>query len=214
MIKTTAVSCLLLANQVFAGGSPFDITQNTDTTTVTQFNSASCLADNDSYYRRFNLDEDHTLGATLSISEVEFAVEAAPATPLTLTINLYEIAHDDEFLLANLNNIGSTTVGVSELDNLTVVSTLVSGVIDGGMNDLVVEVFAADATNGESFFIGSNAAGESAPSYIVSAGCSSTEPTDTAGLGYPDMHIIMVVNGQITGPSDLIFVDGFDATSS
>ena len=41
-------------------------------------------------------------------------------------------------------------------------------------------------TAGNSFFIGSNAAGQTAPSYLAAAACGVTEPTDTAAIGFPE----------------------------
>ena len=55
---------------------------------------------------------------------------------------------------------------------------------------LVVEVFTPNGqTAGNSFFIGSNALGQTAPSYLAAADCGVTEPTDTAAIGFPGMHI-------------------------
>lgn len=212
MIKTAAVSCLLLATQAWAGSPPFDITQSTDNSTVTSFNSAECPGDDDRYLRRFDLDVDHDLLATLSVSEVRFAVEEA--TAMTLTINLYEIANQDPLLMANMNLIGTANLDVSATDDLSAVSTPIAGVIDSGFSDLVVEVVAPDNTQASTFFIGSNAMGQSAPSYLLSAACNYPEPTDLATTNYPDMHIIMSVSGELTGPPDLIFSDGFESTAS
>ena len=211
MIKTAAVSCLLLATQAWAGNPPFDITQSTDNSTVTPLNSAACPADDDRYLRRFDLAGDHELLATLSVSEVRFAVEEA--TAMTLTINLYEIANQDPLELANMNLIGTANLDVSDVDDLSVVSTPVAGVIDSGFNDLVVEVLAPDTTQTSTFFIGSNANGQSSPSYLLSAACNYPEPTDLSTTNYPDMHIIMSVSGELTGPTDLIFTDGFDTAT-
>lgn len=47
-----------------------------------------------------------------------------------------------------------------------------------------------------SLYFGSNPFGQAPPTYIESASCALTEPTDLADLGYPDVHVVMVVNGQ------------------
>ncbi len=54
------------------------------------------------------------------------------------------------------------------------------------------------ARRGQQFFIGSNAVGQTAPSYLAAADCGVTEPTDTAAIGFPDMHIVMNVTGDAT----------------
>ena len=40
------------------------------------------------------------------------------------------------------------------------------------------------------------AAGQTAPSYLAAAACGVTEPTDTAAIGFPGMHIVMNVTGD------------------
>lgn len=45
------------------------------------------------------------------------------------------------------------------------------------------------------FFIGSNNDGQSSPSYLQSTGCGLANPTPTGNIGFPDMHIVMTVNG-------------------
>jgi hypothetical protein len=63
-----------------------------------------------------------------------------------------------------------------------------------------VDVFTPDGqVEGNSFFIGSNAGGQNDPSYIAAADCGLTNPGDLAGIGFPNMHIVMVVNGDDGG---------------
>ena len=62
---------------------------------------------------------------------------------------------------------------------------------------LVVEVFTPNGqTTNNSFFIGSNAAGQTGPSYIAAADCTIPEPATTASIGFPNMHIVMNVTGD------------------
>ena len=64
---------------------------------------------------------------------------------------------------------------------------------------LVVEIFPPDGqTAGNSFFIGSNNLGQTAPSYLAAADCGVPEPTNTATIGFPDMHIVMNVTGDVS----------------
>ncbi len=68
--------------------------------------------------------------------------------------------------------------------------------------NLTVEVFTPDADPngtllpGHSFFIGSNPDPESGPSYLAAPACAVDQPTTTAAIGFPDMHIILNVNGN------------------
>lgn len=195
----------------FAAGTAFSITQSSDTSTVTELSSVACSPSDDSYFRRFNLDEVHGLAAKLEISGIDFAVEQSDS--LTLTVNLYAINISDELLLGNLTTIGTAQLQVSSLDDLSTVNTPISGIIDGGINDLVVEIYAPDNTTGTTFFIGSNANGQIAPSYLASTACDAEEPTDIADLNYPDMHLILTVDGDQIGSTELIFTDGFEVTT-
>jgi hypothetical protein len=50
-----------------------------------------------------------------------------------------------------------------------------------------------------SFFIGSNTAPETGPSYLSAADCGIANPTTTAAIGFPNMHIVFNVNGTCGG---------------
>ncbi len=54
-------------------------------------------------------------------------------------------------------------------------------------------------------FIGSNSAGQTAPSFLASAACNVLVPTDTADIGFPNMHIVLSVNVIEGACCDCIF---------
>jgi HYR domain-containing protein/pre-peptidase len=100
----------------------------------------------------------------------------------------------------SLTMIGTATVNVADQSG-TILNVPITGTAAAG-SELVVEVFTPDGTAvGNLFFIGSNSAAETGPSYLRAADCGVTTPTTTAGLGFPDMHIVMNVNGceQVVG---------------
>jgi hypothetical protein len=74
---------------------------------------------------------------------------------------------------------------------------------------LAVEVFTPNgqAASNE-FFIGSNASGQSGPSYIKAADCGLATIGDLAGIGFPNMHVVMSVLGNNQTPVEL---QSFDA---
>ena len=79
---------------------------------------------------------------------------------------------------------------------LTLFTVPVAGTAPAG-SVLVVEVFTPNGqTTSNSFFIGSNAAGQTGPSYIAAADCTIPEPATTASIGFPNMHIVMNVTGD------------------
>lgn len=167
--------------------------------TVTNGNSVSCNAggihDNNSYFRVFDLP---TFGITgdFAVSSVEIGVELASGGTGSqpVIVNLYTLS--GPFVFANLTPIGSVTATVTD-QSLTLLNIPVTGTAPAGAT-LVVEIFTPDGTAGtNSFFIGSNSAGQSAASYLAAASCGATEPTDVATLGFPGMHIVMNVYGDL-----------------
>jgi len=96
--------------------------------------------------------------------------------------------------------IGTTSTTVADQAD-TVINIPVTGSAPAG-SQLVVEVFTPDGeVAGNLFFIGSNTAAETGPSYLSAAACGVVTPTTTAALGFPNMHIVMNVNGceQVQG---------------
>jgi hypothetical protein len=176
------------------------ITQNSDTSTITSGNSVACnngvSHTENRYFRRFNLDGVHGLTNKFSIESVDIGIEQAIGSTGSqpLEVRLYAIANGDPLILTNLHLTGSASFSQPNA-NLTVQNFPVSGTINPLTDDLVVELFTPDGqTLINSFFIGSNALGQSAPSYIVAPDCGVSEITDTASIGFPNMHIVMVVN--------------------
>lgn len=174
-----------------------------DETTLTHSASQDIVANNsvactnqvttqdNGYLRTFTLS-DFGIDGSFDVKSVSFGVEAAQVAQ-PLTVKLYTL--DGALTYANMTLIGSaeTTVGTSA--GGTVVSVPVEGSVpkDG---TLVVEL---DVPAGGWFFVGSNDAGQTAPSYLRSEACSIPEPTDTADIGYPGMHLVMNVSGETSG---------------
>jgi hypothetical protein len=53
---------------------------------------------------------------------------------------------------------------------------------------------------GNSFFVGSNAAAESGPSYLSAAACAVVVPATTGSIGFPNMHIVLFAEGTVPVP--------------
>jgi hypothetical protein len=184
------------------------ITQSTDPVTITTGNSVSCNAGglhaNNSYFRAFTLS---TFGINnlFNVSSVQIGIEQASSTNATqqVTCNLYAGAggfptgYPGSFTL-----IGTVTADIAP-QNLTLYTFNVAGSVPAGQQ-LVVEIFTPDGqTLGNGFYIGSNTAGQSGPSYIQAADCGLTTPGDLAGIGFPTMHIVMSVTGDEIVPVEL-----------
>jgi uncharacterized repeat protein (TIGR01451 family) len=177
------------------------ITQNTDTATITALNSVACPADNDSYFRRFDLDGDHAIAGPFNVTSFDFGVESSAGNTIPgneLIVNLYSIPNASALVLANLTPVGTGTVSVADTGGTPFIqNAVITGTVDGSTDDLVVEILANDTLNGTTFFVGSNAAGQIGPTFLMSAGCGATDITDIATLGFPGMHMVLVVNGNL-----------------
>ena len=164
--------------------------------TVMGGNSVHCgsggiHADN-SYLRTFHLP-DFGIDVDFSVINVEVGIETASNGPQPATLNLYTL--DGALTWANLTLIGSANVSIADQD-LTVYNIPVTADVPAG-STLVVELFTPDGTGGSyTFFVGSNNLGQTAPTYLAADACGISEPTDTADIGFPGMHMVMNVTGS------------------
>jgi hypothetical protein len=180
------------------------------TQNIVSGNSVSCnaggLHTNNSYIRAFDLG---AFGITtdFEIVQVEVGVEQAIGATGSqpVTVNLYTWNPSDPFTFANFNSIGTANFDLTD-QSLTVQAIPVSGTAPAG-STLVVELFTPNgqATN-NSFFVGSNPDGQTAPSFLAAADCGVPEPTDTAVIGFPGMQIVMNVSGTAGCNEDLTWV--------
>ncbi len=164
---------------------------------LTALNSASCGGlegtTENRFLRTFTLS-DFGIDDDFEVSEVSFGIEEATAQ--TLTVNLYTL--DGALTYANLTSIGTAEASIPA-STLTMVSVPVTGEVPAGAT-LVVEVVSPNqqATGGV-FYIGSNDAGQTAPSYLAAADCGISEPATTDSIGWPGMHIVLNVSGDTAG---------------
>jgi subtilisin-like proprotein convertase family protein len=176
------------------------LTQSTSQS-ITTGNSVSCNGDglhtDNSYFRSFPLSAD------INVCEVQFGIESATGATGSqpVTVNLYTGtgAFPGTFP-GSYTQIATSAISVPD-QVATIFPAAISGLALAGSN-LVVEVFTPEGqTAGNSFFIGSNGSGESAPSYLQAAGCGVTTPTPTGAIGFPQMQIVMNVVGNPGGPT-------------
>jgi subtilisin-like proprotein convertase family protein len=173
---------------------------------ITALNSVSCnaggLHTDNSYVRRFTLG-DFGITSDFQVQQVEVGVETATGTGGTqpVTVNLYTWDPSDPFTFANFTEIGTADVSVPD-QSATILTVPVTGTAPAG-STLVVELFTPNGqTAGHSFFVGSNADGQTDASFLAAADCGVAEPTDTAVLGFPNMHVVMNVTGIAGGCGD------------
>jgi len=185
--------------------------QNMSTTPVANAsvacgNNTAGYTTQNSYWRRFYFSEHPGLEKGANITSVDVSVEAAMGASLSLTVNLYSIPHSvavDTIPVGSLALIGTTTVSIPDGTTLSSINVPVTGMIaDTANNDLVVEVNSPDYSSSSpamAFYIGSNAAGQSHPGFLSAPICGISAPTTTAGIGFPNMHMIIVPNAETLG---------------
>lgn len=157
---------------------------------IVPVNSAACNGGPTQVLRTFTL-KDFDIDSSFDVSEVQFGVETNSQAQ-DVTVNLYTL--DGELAYANMEKIGTATTNLAAQE-ATMVSVPVEGTVPAG-GTLVAEI-----TNevGATFYVGSNAEAETAPSYIASETCNIPEPTPTADIDFPDMHVVMNVVGSSAG---------------
>jgi cysteine-rich repeat protein len=194
-----AVSISLASIAATATAAP--ITQSTDPTLIVENNSVSCNAAGvhaeNSYYRVFTLSN---LAASVTIHSVQFGIELADSEtgagqPLTVRIH----ALTGAFTTANLTLLRTVTINLPDQPGLNLFTVAVPPTVADTTRQTVIEILTPDGDpdgdgSGHSFFIGSNAAGQSASSYLRAPDCGVAQPATTTAIGFPNMHIVMTID--------------------
>ncbi len=170
-----------------------------DENTVLAANSISCSQTgqhrDNRYMRTYPLAEAG-ITTDFAVTSVDVGIETAESTGATQLIDVRIHTLAGAFVLANLTQIASETVAVPPQTG-SILNVPIVGVVPAG-STLVVEVHTPDGVGpGNSFFIGSNRAGEDSPSYLVADDCANPEPTAAGALGVPGLIMSIVLN--VTG---------------
>ena len=196
---------------------PASITQSTNATTITSGNSVSCnggsptfLHTDNSYFRAFTLSAFNPPLDQLQflVQSVTFGIEQSNAsgtgTTQPITVRIHSSTTNPP-TNASMTLLTSETVNVPDQTLSLITVPLASPqmfLVATGI--LVVEIFTPNGqTAGHSFFVGSNALGQTGPSFIRAASCGIADVTNLASIGFPNMHLVMTVNGNSQMPVSL-----------
>jgi uncharacterized repeat protein (TIGR01451 family) len=182
------------------GGGPCGPTTITHSTSqaITALNSVSCNnlnghADN-SYFRAFDLASFGIIG-DFEVCAIEVGVETSTAPGGTQPVDINLSTSSPAFPGGVQTAIGDGNFTVAGGVALTIVSFPIVATAPAG-SELVVEVFTPNGqAAGNFFFIGSNAGGQTGPSYLQAADCGINAPTPTGSIGFPNMHVVLNVIG-------------------
>jgi hypothetical protein len=186
-----------------ADATPSMVTLSHSTnSTITAENSVSCnlgapdfFHSENSYYRVYDLTAMGVSGS-FNVQSVVVGIESAASLggtqPATVRLHTQTGA---TLNLASLSQIGTASTQIANA-TATTITVPVTGTAPAG-SKLVVELLTPDGqTTNNTFFIGSNTAGETGPSYLRAPDCGINEPTvaATAAPGVT-MHIVLDVIG-------------------
>ena len=184
--------------------------QSTDPLTITP-GSIACVTAmpqnhvDSSYIRRYDVASNCGSMTGMLVTGASFGIEnAVGGTGVQpANVRIYTIAPADMLLFANLTMLHDESIMITD-QMAAIMSVQFSAPVSvpAGV-DVVIELFTPNGTGAANnvFFIGSNAGGQSAPSYLAAAGCGTPEPTDLAnlGMGFPNMHIILDLESNTAG---------------
>lgn len=183
------------------------LNQNTDQTTITGANTVTCnqtstgYTTENNFYRVFVL-ANHGVGGQFTATHVDFGIEeidvGGAGTTMNVEVKLHSLS--GAFQIGNLTQRHVQTVTLNEnLDLQFQQIQLSTPVVFPAGSTVVAEIYVADGVAAQhTFFPGSNAAGESAPSYIRAAGasaCDINEPVTFASIGFNGVHLQLRVRG-------------------
>ncbi|MCB1587598.1 MAG: DUF11 domain-containing protein [Xanthomonadales bacterium] len=169
---------------------------------ITAANSVSCNSaaghTDNSYFRAFDLS---AFPGGFDVCAVEFGIETATnggTGSQPVTVNVYAQS-GGAFPGGTQTLVGTQAITMTD-QAATIFNQPLMANLPAGTSELVFEVFTPNGqTNGDLFFIGSNAAGETGPSYLQAADCGVTAPTTTGAIGFGGMNIVMNVIGDSAG---------------
>ncbi|MEE4271855.1 MAG: hypothetical protein V2I67_09275 [Thermoanaerobaculales bacterium] len=181
-----------------------NITQNSDTSTVTELLGVACGAGGISaenyFLRRFFLNADHSIALQYNVTSVDLGIESVNVyvgTGAPISANLYSIANGAAFTFANMTQIGTNTRDFPDGTALVVENFPVTGaILDPMGEDLVVAMYFPDTVDAYGIWPGANSNGQTQPCYLAAVDCGVAEPTAFGDIGFGDVHWIAVVNGD------------------
>jgi hypothetical protein len=183
--------------------APQSITQSTDPNTIAAGSSVACqggATTDNGWWRLFDLDDDHALAGAFTAEDVDYGIETSVG-PQNITARVYCLDEGLPFFGVFLVQVGTGSVFHAADANGEFFNVAISAgaACDSASQDMAVELHSDDCLESGTclqLFIGMNGLGQSGPSYISAEDCGIVDPIDLAGIGFPNAHLVMVVNGD------------------
>jgi hypothetical protein len=186
--------------------TPVDITQSSDLNVLSGYgvscNNGASVTENH-FLRRFQLAVDHGILNQYNVLSADVGIEAAyinSTGQCNAEARIYSIGHSAGFTFANMTLQGTGVFQLTNADVLVVRNVPVSATIADPVNsDLVLDFWVPDGQTEPNLWLmfpGGNNLPQTRPSYLAAADCGVPDPIDTAAIGFPDSHWVMVVHGD------------------
>ena len=147
------------------------------------------------WLRRYSPAGDCGVDGAVIVEGVTFGVQLAASptgTGQPILLRAYSIPEGAAFSYGNMSLLTEQEEIVPDGANQIITVRFASPRVLTLGYDLVVEV--AKETPGSAEFVyfpGSNGLGQTAPSFLASASCGISEPTDLATIGFPNAHLVL-----------------------
>lgn len=146
------------------------------------------------WLRRYSPSTDCGVVENMVVTHVNWGVLQAlsPTMQQTVFLRAYSIPTGASLMYSNLTLLSDQAVDVADGPARLLTTALTNPAVVTPGHDLVLEIAAVNpVTPGLAFRPAGNNLGQTAPSYIASAACGLTEPTDLAAIGFPDVHLVL-----------------------
>ncbi len=207
LITVVLVVIIALFTSKIASSQKIDITHS-QSPIIEPENSISCNLNGvnyeNSYYRRFDLFNEFRINEEWIVEKIVFGAAFARSDigQQPVVMKFYSMPENSPLLLDSMTLLHRQEEIYYDVNSEKLVEYEIDGVVAiPRKHILVVEIMLPDGqTQGNQFFIASNALGQTAPSYIKAPECNLEVPSTIASIGYPDMHVIMVIKGEYASP--------------
>ena len=178
--------------------TPQSITQNVDPNTIVAGTSVACVGAQTTDTGWWRLYDISAFNNQFCTKNVDYGVETAVGPTQNITANVFCLDNGLPFLTVFLVLAGTNSQPQPDAD-LAFFNVPVTGCCDTQTQQMAVELLSDNCQETgtcQTLFIGCNDLGQTAPSYITADDCGVIDPVDMALIGFPDSHVIQVVNGN------------------
>jgi hypothetical protein len=197
-ILTSLVAVAAFA--VAASAQVTTLSHSTNSTTVTAGNMVACGGGG--FTNANQWAREYVLGGfgivnPMQIANVTFGVETVNGAngQTTITVNFYTDPVPTPGTIsafASLNFLGSESFNLPDRSTPHLITYALNTPINVSPADkIIVEISTPNQTNQGNFYLGSNTAAETSPTFLRSAACAITNHTTTTAIGFPNAHAIL-----------------------